>query len=105
MSPLIRRIQMRYSMLLIVTLTAAAFLAVTGPASAACTGCQGAVEQACKKMGKGCSLIHDPGGGISGCTANICFSCRLQNCVSARPVTGGKVSGSTIVRLLGSPAK
>jgi hypothetical protein len=95
---------MRYSMLLIVTLTAAAFLTGTGPASAACSGCQGAVEQACKKMGKGCFLVHDPGGGISGCTAVICFNCRLQNCVSARPATGG-VSSSTIVRLLGSPAK
>ncbi len=98
---------MRHSMFLLLIITSAAVLGGTVPASAACSGCQGAVEKACKNMGKSCTLWHDPGGGISGCTPNICFSCKNGNCFGSRKVTGGKASkGSAgLARLLGLPVK
>ncbi len=83
---------MRHSMFLIVILTSAAFLVGTAPANAACSGCQGAVEKACKNMGKSCTLSHGSGGSISGCTPNICFSCSNGNCFGGRAAPGGKVS-------------
>ena len=80
---------MRHSMFLIVILTSAAFLVGTAPASAACSGCQGAVEKACKKMGKSCTMSHNSDGSITGCTPNVCFDCRNGNCFGGRAVTGG----------------
>jgi hypothetical protein len=90
---------MRHSMFLIVILTSAAFLVGTAPATAACSGCQGDVEKACKNMGKSCSLSHNSDGSITGCTPHICFNCRNGNCFGGRVVTGGKASKGSAAAL------